>query len=108
MLTLSFKSIEEELPKHLQEIIYMDVVLTGFADRAGVRQGSFTYEWMQIDDEGNATGEFAGYNEGDVQEDGWELVYYIADQEGDSVLTFPHSHWMSVDDYWKIIDGVYV
>lgn len=106
MLTLVFKSIAEELPKHLQEIVYMDVRSIGFAERAGIRQGSFTYEWMQIDDEGGATGEFAGYNDGDEQEAGWELVYYITDQEGDSVLTFPHSHWMPVDDYWKIIDEI--
>jgi len=108
MLTLVFKSIAEELPKHLQEIVYMDVVLTGFSERAGIRQGSFTYEWMQIDADGNSTGEFAGYTEGDEQEDGWELVYHILDQDNDSVFTFPHSHWMSVEDYWKVIDGVYV
>lgn len=104
MLNLSFVSIKEKLPEHKQEICYLRLINETSHQSTGICTGTFTYEWIEVDEEGCPTGVSIVYNDGDVKEHNWELTYYIQDE--DNYPAAPDLHWMTIESFWAAIDSM--
>lgn len=104
MLNLSFVSIKEKIPEHKQDICYLRIISDSSFQSTGICTGTFTYEWIEVDEDGCPTGVSITYNEGDVKEENWKLTYYIHDEDNTPVSQ--DLHWMTIESFWRAIDSL--
>lgn len=92
-VTLTFHKLSEKAPRHGQRIVYLRHSQEMYED-VELQYCIVRYLWQEQD------GTYARYNDGDVAEDGSNLLVLFGQS-----TTNGGSLWMDEDDFWKVVSG---
>jgi hypothetical protein len=94
MINLKFYTLQERLPDHNQEIVYLEYGSTYGVDSVGIRTGKVEYIWLEAEGTGYA------YTEGEsLVSAGYELCVLI-----DGYNLEGKNAWCTVEEYFCAIE----
>lgn len=95
MINISFRKLDEEKPKEGSEVVLLKLINTPFEMFTDFVQGTVSYEYCEVDEEGT----FTGNSFYEPTENSVEIIRV------DDVEMTEADYWCYNDYWWGVIEG---
>lgn len=99
-INFTFYRVEEKKPDNYEDIIWLKHNNYAGYEGFNPREITVEYTWLELDENGEETGNQCCYSEGD----GETLENHKLAILFDGYIAQPDYLWCSVEDYWKALD----